>query len=183
MKKCPNDGSELHKTTLNGVSVDECSKDGGIFFERTELDRAKNAADPDLKWLHVDLFTERNNKFTKYETNKRCPKDESEMISLEYPYSKVRIEKCIICDGIWLEKGEFQTILSYLDEKTNSLSSKEINDDMKHEIASLLEGKEDLGVELGELATLLKLYEVRLEAENPTLEKWVRNFIAYWPIH
>lgn len=65
MKKCPNDGSILHTVTFNSVKVDECARDGGIFFEREELDRAKNASDPDLKWLRVDLFADRNNKLTK----------------------------------------------------------------------------------------------------------------------
>ncbi len=105
------------------------------------------------------------------------------MIALEYPYSKVRIEKCIMCDGVWREHGEFQKIITSLDKKTNELTSGEIKSDFGHELARLLEGTDDVGVELGELATLLKLYEIRLEAEHPTLEKWLRDFIAYWPIH
>lgn len=183
MKKCPNDHSELVSVVFNGVRVDECSKDKGIFFERTELDRAKNASDPDLKWLRVDLFAGRNNKFTKYKTHKKCPKDDSEMITLEYPYSKVKIEECMLCEGVWLEHGEFQKIITSLEKKTNELTSSEIKSDFGHELARLLEGTDDVGVELGELATLLKLYEIRLETEHPTLEKWLRDFIAYWPIH
>lgn len=183
MKRCPNDHSELKTVTFNGVRVDECEKDKGIFFDTEELDRAKNTSDPDLKWLRVDLFLDRNNRFTKYETNKKCPKDGSEMISLEYPYSKVRIEKCLLCNGVWLEHDEFSKIITSLEKKTNELTSDEIKGDLKHELARLLEGTDDVGVELTELTTLLKLYEIRLNAEHPTLEKWLRDFIAYWPIH
>lgn len=184
MKKCPNDNTPLETISLKGVKVDSCPKDGGLWFDHDELGRAKDAADEDLRWFEFDLFEDSGgNKYTKYKTDKKCPKDNSEMISLEYQNSGVRIDKCILCNGVWLEKGEFDKIIAYLDKKVNEMSAGELGRDALKELSDLAQGTDDVGEELKDLLTLLKLYEVRLEAEHPTAESWVRNLIAYWPIH
>lgn len=64
MRKCPNNHSELVSMVFKGVHVDEFTKDKGIFFENTELDRAKKNAS-DLKRLRIDLFAGRNNRLNK----------------------------------------------------------------------------------------------------------------------
>jgi len=183
MRKCPIDNTPMETITLKGVKVDRCPKDGGLFFDREELKRAKDATDEDLSWMDFDIFEDRKDKFTTYDTDKKCPKDGTEMISLRYADSKIRIEKCIKCDGVWLDKGEFGKIIEYLDKRLNSMPSGEIGENAIRELSSLAQGTQDTGSELKDFLTLLKLYELRLEAEHPTAEKWIRNLIAYWPIH
>lgn len=183
MRKCPKDNTQLKSTSLKGVTVDICPKCTGIFFDRAELKRAKDATDEDLRFLDFDLFEDRNDRFIKYNTGRKCPKDNMEMIGLRYADSKIQIEKCIECDGVWLDGGEFEKIVKYLEKKATTMTSGELGEHALKELTSLAQGSEDIGQELKDLLSVLKLYETRLEAEHPTAETWIRRLIAYWPIH
>src|SRR5690606_26110899 len=105
-----------------------------------------------------------------------------EMISLKYMDSKVQIDKCIKCNGTWLEKGEFEKIISHLDKKINKMSSSDLDDHLIKRFVDTLGFDRDENNELKDFLALLKLYGVRLEAEHPTAEKWIRRILAYWPI-
>lgn len=80
------------------------------YFARLELDRKKKVEEEKLKQLAVE---EKERLKTLHYM--RCPKCGMELQEIEY--KGVRIDKCLNCEGIFLDAGELE-ILSKL-EKTS----------------------------------------------------------------
>src|SRR5260370_34446210 len=104
--KCPDCQSELKVAKLKGINIHECIKCKGKWFERSELIRAKNKADDGLRWLDFDPFGEDAEKLSVASDGKPCPRCVKKMQSLAYSQSKVVIDKCQSCQGVWLAHGE-----------------------------------------------------------------------------
>ena len=56
MTTCPHDAETLHSEKYGSVFIDHCARCSGVWFDAGEIDQAKHADDPFLKWIHLDLF-------------------------------------------------------------------------------------------------------------------------------
>jgi len=119
--KCSNCQIELKPIDCKGITIDECDKCKGKWFDRDELRKAKDRTDEDLKWLDFDPFGEDAEKLSMVSEGKLCPKCSNKMASLKYMDSEVVIDKCPGCKGVWLDPGEFMKIIESsigIDEET-----------------------------------------------------------------
>jgi len=182
MLKCPKDQHNLKSASLKGVRIDECPKCGGKWFDRDELRIAKDSTDDDLRWLDFDLFDDNANKCKAHPSLKKCPKDSAKMTSLEYMDSKVTIEKCDACKGAWLDKGEFDKIIKYLENKVISEPASEYAKDVFKEFEEIFTGPESTISEIKDFFTVLRLFEIRLIVEHPWTADFYLKFYKYWPL-
>ena len=173
--KCPKCDGELESKTFKKVKIDECSKCGGMWFEHDELKRAKDSADEDLRWLDFDIFEEKEHKYSKKDSNRICPRDESKLETLTYSDSKINIEVCPVCHGIWLDKGEFEKIINYLEKRVDSTSSGEYAKDLVREFEEMLKKPEHLSSEAKDFMAILRLAEKRIEAEHSNISFAIAN--------
>jgi Zn-finger nucleic acid-binding protein len=51
---------------------------------------------------------------------------DSRLLSTNFGNSKIVIDRCSLCHGVWLEGGEFNEIVRYLREELNHLTSQEM---------------------------------------------------------
>ena len=110
---CPKCGVELRAGLIEEVEVDECPRCNGIWFDRDELRKAKNEVDPDLTWMDFELWKHQDRfKVATKETD--CPRCGVGMVSVDYDDTKVEIDHCLLCEGVWLDGGEFQKIIDAL---------------------------------------------------------------------
>lgn len=174
MQTCPNDGRELQNVSFKGVTVSTCDTCKGMFFDRGALDLAKNSSDEDLRWIDFDLFEEQDGKFSGSQSIKKCPKDHIQMVSLKYKKSSVILDKCETCQGVWLDEGEFEKIMDYLEDIVEQESAKDYGKEVLKKLFEISEGKEGNTSELKDLFVLTKLFEERVIAEHPVLEQIVR---------
>jgi Zn-finger nucleic acid-binding protein len=103
---CPKCAGTLARLEIDGVEVDRCASCGGIWFDKGELgplldgDTGKIRAllggeDPD----HLDA------------RRGRCPRHEKPLLRVTSARNPdVRIETCGVCQGVWLDGGEFERI-------------------------------------------------------------------------
>src|SRR3989344_7993998 len=107
MKRCPRCKKLLDKTIFHNVEADYCPICLGIFFDEDELRLAKDARDKDLKWLDVDLWQDET-KFKIVPGIRICPCCRIPVYEVYYGSSKIVVDVCNLCRGIWLDRGEFR---------------------------------------------------------------------------
>lgn len=180
MRMCPHCKIELKERQYKKIHVDECEKCHGIFFERGELEKARDNTDDDLRWLDFVLFN--IDDLEKLEKNQvDCPKCSIAMDALQYAGSFVVLSKCSDCQGVWLDKGEFEKIIAYLEKLVASLPSSELTDVVKRQLVDILVGPKGETEEVKDLVAVTRLLEERWTAEHPTIEKIIETYYELTP--
>ncbi len=138
---CPNEGLEMHPVTRHShygqpITVDQCEKCGGIWFDEAELFQAGQGEAEKIESLNTDLLltpTPMENLILE------CPRDHVQLFRFtgqKFPESIV-LTRCPACHGIWLNRGDFT---KYQQARWASLHAK----DKKAENKKLLANIEEL---------------------------------------
>lgn len=180
MHMCPRCKIELHKKHLKGVSVEECSSCKGTFFDKGELEKARDNADENLRWLDFVPFDVKS-QFDLEHDRLDCPSCGTVMNGYQYKGSKVVISKCPHCHGVWLDKGEFEKMLSYLEAFVASQTSSDLADDARKQLAEVFAPHKSESEEIKDLIAVTNLLEERWVAEHPTIEKIIEVYYELTP--
>lgn len=108
---CPNDSAIMHQVQITShygqpIILDQCTRCGGIWFDESELFRAKQGEAEKVE--HLDQQALRTASQIENSTL-ICPRDRAQLFRFtdeHFPESIV-IVRCPSCGGIWLNKGEF----------------------------------------------------------------------------
>jgi Zn-finger nucleic acid-binding protein len=180
MRVCPLDHKDLQVKTYKTVRVDECNVCHGIFFDRGELERAKDNTDPEIAWLDTVLFS-LDNPLIVNQQKVTCPACSFAMEPLEYANSGVIINKCANCGGVWLDHGEYAKIISYLENLVQHETAEDLADHMKRQLIEVLVGPKKESEELKELLAVMRLFEKRWVAEHPKIAKLLEIYYEFTP--
>ena len=167
---CPNDNIEMMQRDLEGVQIDECPRCQGIWFDQGELDAAKDAREPDINWIDIELWRQED-RFNLALSERQCPKDHANMVSLKYGEPSVEIEYCLECRGMWLDRDEFRKIVSTLEGELDQLSASDYLVESLKEAREIISGEENLTSQWKDLKTILRLFQYRALVEKPALYK------------
>ncbi len=171
---CPICEIKLKSTILHNVEVDYCSHCLGLWFEKDELRWAKDEKDKDLKWLDNDLWEDEK----KFKINKEirlCPEDRIPLYEVEYGDSKIKVDVCNICQGVWLDRGEFKHIIDYLKKKKNYEILNNYSKNIFRELTEIVSGPETLQEEVLDFLIILKLLNYKLSAQQPRIAKLISD--------
>lgn len=103
--KCPN--SPLVATRVQATQVDRCQTCGGIWFDNHELISLLHEKISDLAALRGKSVPRGVN-----QKHGRCPRDHAGLIRVSSALGRsVILDTCPECQGIWLDGGEFDTLL------------------------------------------------------------------------
>lgn len=172
--KCPDCQNELQVTKLKGIAIHECLKCRGKWFERNELMLAKDKADDDLRWLDFDPFGNDAAKLSVASDGKICPHCVNKMQSLTYAQSKIVIDKCPTCEGVWLAHGELAKIIRYLENVVDSASAKVLSHETFKEFTNIFTGHKGMVSEVKDCLAVLNILETRIATEHPKLtQTWL----------
>ncbi|MCD6500565.1 zf-TFIIB domain-containing protein [bacterium] len=167
---CPLCKTELKKAIFYQTEVDYCPNCLGLWFEKDELREAKDEKDKNLNWLDIDLWKDET-KFKISKGKKLCPSCSMPLYEINYGDSGVKVDVCNLCQGIWLDRGEFKKIIDYLKNR----GKKEILENyFKNLIAEGVEvftGPETFKSELVDFLTILKLLNYKFATQHPTITK------------
>ena len=169
--KCPNCSKEnLKKTKFFKVETDYCPKCLGIWFDKDELKQAKDEKDKDLNWLDVDLWQDRT-KFRVSKDKKVCPHDDVPLYEVSYGDSGIKVDVCEMCQGVWLERGEFKKIIGFLKQKGQDEIMYNYLNNFLEEAVEIFTGPESFRDELRDFLTVFKLLEYRFIVHHPAINK------------
>jgi len=108
---CPNDNTEMHPVTIQShyggpIFLDQCSECGGIWFDESELYRAKQGEAGKVESLDSEILWTSS---TFKNPIHICPKDQARLsrFSDKYFPQGIIVEGCPKCNGFWLNRGEF----------------------------------------------------------------------------
>jgi Zn-finger nucleic acid-binding protein len=179
--KCPDCHSELKPLDCKGIQIDECIKCKGKWFDRGELQKAKDSQDDNLRWLHFDPFGEDAEQLSVASEGKECPKCAKRMSSLKYMDSQITIDKCSSCKGVWLDPGEFAKILKYLEERVCAETAQEYVKDTFKQFIEIFSRPQGVISEVKDFLAILHLLELRVVVENPKFAAALRRIYQITP--
>jgi len=93
------------------------------------------------------------------------------MIAAEYGGTRVTVDYCRPCHGIWLDAGEFEKLIAALQNEVNSKSVGDYVRSSLREAAEITAGPESLSSEWKDFSTVLRLLGRRFLVENPNIYK------------
>jgi Zn-finger nucleic acid-binding protein len=146
---CPNDSTEMHQVKITShygqpIILEQCEKCGGIWFNESELYRAKQGEAEKIELL--DTETLRNP--TKIENSTlACPRDQAILFQFTDKYfpKDIILERCPVCNGIWLNRGIFTKYQRFRQElkrpKERSPEDKKLEESISQLIASHQSGR------------------------------------------
>lgn len=123
--KCPIDNIEMQNRIYEGtVEIDECPSCQGIWLDKGELEKIEQTRDNDYKkfleeGMEARPFSDPRQSrgatisaaLPMEDRNLTCPSCSMPMHQKEHGYfSKIMIDCCLNCEGIWLDQGELQDI-------------------------------------------------------------------------
>lgn len=170
-KICPNCKSELLESIIfHNIEADFCKKCLGLWFEKDELRQAKDNADGDLNWLDFNLWKEMKD-FAISRDKKLCPACRLPLYEVNYGKSEVSVDLCNVCNGIWLDRGEFKKIMEYMKTEGNYEILNNFLKNLLSESWEVFTGPETLREEISDLLTLFKLLQYKFAVQNPYIVK------------
>ena len=160
--KCPNCQSVLKRLDFKGITLDHCEECDGLWFDRGELERAKNEEDRKLEGFDFPLWSV-TEKVTTLRGERLCPMCNEKMYVINYAdYSDIPVDTCPTCQGIWLDKGEFDKIVSHLEELKKEASVLSYLKAFEEEAKQLFVGKKGFFAEAKDLLAVSKLLVYRI---------------------
>ncbi|MDP2950849.1 MAG: zf-TFIIB domain-containing protein [bacterium] len=165
---------KLKKMVFYGVEVDYCPKCLGVWFDKGELEAAKDDKDESLRWLDVDLWKDET-KFKLSQGKKFCPKDIVPLYEVAYNDSKIKVDLCNLCSGVWLDRGEFKKVIEYLKKKEKDQALYNYASSLVKEGVEVFNGPQALKEELADFIALTKLLKYKFFVQHPTIVKLINQ--------
>lgn len=146
---CPNDKTEMHRVKITShygqlIDLEQCEKCGGIWFDESELFRAKQGEAEKIELLNTDILLN----FTSIENSTLfCPRDQTALHQFTDRYfpQDIILERCQQCNGIWLNRGIFTKYQKFREElnrpKEKSPEDKKLEESVRQLIASHQSGR------------------------------------------
>ena len=170
--ECPIDGTTLETRTVHSVLIEECLECRGLWFQEGELRKAKDESVTNLNWLDFDLWSDQELFGTEW-SSRKCPQCQKNMATISYGETGVKVDYCVDEHGVWLDRGEFQTIINALATEISTKSASDYVTASLEEAMELFTGDEGFISEWKDFLTVARMFQYRVLAENPKVAELI----------
>jgi len=150
-----------------------------MWLDKDELRQLKNKVnDGQLHWLNREVND--IEKTSMISSSRICPKcPSSKLRSVMFGHSGVVIDWCRDCQGIWLDRSEFDSISEYLRCEATSAARKQIAQELAHDLKKIVTGEdpESRSAELGDIAATLEALANTVIFDHPAVFSLVTNVV------
>lgn len=178
---CPGCRNELQPFDLKGIVIQECPGCKGKWFKRDQLRLAKDRQDDHLRWLDFDPFGRDAEGLSVASEGKICPECVKPMSSLMYRQSNIVIDKCPLCEGIWLDHGELARIIRHLEQVLIAESGKEYVKETFKQFIEIFRGQEGIISEVKDFLAVFYLLRLKIASDHPKLAGASKFIYRYTP--
>ena len=137
---CPVDKIEMHRVKIisyygQPIELDQCEICGGIWFDESELFRAKQGEAEKIELLDINIL--KNPSMIENPTL-TCPRDQTVLYLFTDKYlpKDIILARCSKCKGIWLNRGlftKYQRFRQELKRKKEKISEdKQLEERISH---------------------------------------------------
>ncbi len=173
---CPRCSGTTEQVDIKSVKVNRCTGCGGTWYEAGELRLLKDREQHgDYRWIDLKLWRVREEFRPDTQEGLACPRDSETMTTVLYGGSDVRVDICAVCNGIWLDQGEYRKVLAYLDELVNTQTLSDYLRTLKDEFLEIFSGPEGSRSELADFTKVLSLLQLRFAVQFPGLAAALRS--------
>jgi Zn-finger nucleic acid-binding protein len=166
--KCPVDGSTLEKVSVDSIEVEKCPECQGLWFAKDEIRQAEELKGLDEGWLSFGLWSD-HDAFEAEKSSRKCPVCGQNMATILYGDTSVKVDYCMDEHGVWLDQGEFESIVDSLREELLSKSLPEYVALSLDEAKEIFTGDKGPIHEWKDFKTVYRLLEYRILVDNPRL--------------
>lgn len=119
------------------IIVDQCEKCGGIWFDESELFRAKQGEAEKIEVLNTEILRTPS---TIENSNLICPRDQTAMHRFTDKYfpQDIILVRCPSCHGIWLNRGIFTKYQQFRQELMRPKKKSPQDERLEESIAQLI---------------------------------------------
>jgi Zn-finger nucleic acid-binding protein len=146
---CPNDHFEMQQVKIEShygqpIILEQCKKCGGIWFDESELFRAKHGEAEKIELMDNEILRTPSIIEKAVLT---CPRDNSELMRFDDRYfpEGIILLRCTSCKGIWLNRGDFTRFQRIRKEMQDAIKISKDNEKIKEEIEKILSVHKDGG--------------------------------------
>src|SRR3990172_4482837 len=173
---CPRCGGNTRKRRVKSIAIERCPGCGGSWYSADMLRLLKDRERAgDYRWIDIDLWRHAGQFRAGRQERLACPKDRTVMTTVRYGDSRIRVNICTRCRGIWLDKGDYERILRYLENKVDSETLGGYVHDLKDEFLEIFTGPESAASELADFTKVLHLLELRFVVQHSTIATALRS--------
>ena len=134
---CPKCRKAMEFYKAYGVTFESCVCCHGLWLYKGELKKLKDKIDAgswgNLRWMNDEVNAIENT--SAMTSNRICPQcKDCQLISTHFGNSKMIIDWCKRCHGTWLDYEILETIVKYLRDELDHVTSKEIEKRVVHEV-------------------------------------------------
>jgi Zn-finger nucleic acid-binding protein len=165
---CPFDGSALEKFEVDSVEVEKCPQCQGLWFAKGEMRQAEEAEGLDENWSDFDLWSD-HDAYRAEESSRKCPVCTQNMATISYGPTEVKVDYCLEGHGLWLDHGEFESIINSLRTELLSKSLPEYVSLSLDEAKEIFTGDKGPIHEWKDFKTVYSLLKYRILVDNPKL--------------
>ncbi len=174
---CPNCKSKsMQKLMVLNMAIDYCNKCHGLWFDINELEFAKNKEDANINWVDIDLWRDKK-KLEISQGGRLCPRCRMPLYEVQYDKSKVRVDICNLCHGVWLDRGEYKKIIKYLKDKSDYEVLNHAFKNLSQQFWEVFSGPEIFREELSDFISVLKLFCYKFDNQHPYITMTIRAFV------
>lgn len=178
---CPNDKTEMHRVKIvsnygQPIILDQCGKCGGIWFDESELFRAKQGEAEKIELLDTEIL---QNPTAIDNPTLICPRDQTVLSQFTDKYfpKDIILVRCLSCNGIWLNRGIFTKYQKFRQElmrpKEKSPEDKEREENIRQLVAAYQSGHSNETLE-----RLGKFLSTPVDGDTSTLPSQAENAIS-----
>ena len=167
---CPGGDGRLKAVHIASLRLHRCPDCGGTWYDKDQLSVLKDRESAgDYRWIDVDLWRERERFRAGRQEGLVCPNDRQRMTTVRYGTSRVRVDICARCEGIWLDQSEYEKILRYLEKRVNTETLREYLHDVRDEFIEIFTGRESIPSEIADFLKVLHLLELRFIVQHKNI--------------
>jgi Zn-finger nucleic acid-binding protein len=172
--KCPNCKiNELTASTINSTQVYTCDVCKGLWFTKNELENIKDKIPQDA-WFDLDIWDDKE-KISSKESDKECPVCKLSLYSIDWDDSKIVIDLCKNCNGIWLDNGEFKKVIQYIKDTADLDILNKYGETLKQQVKEVFNDPKHMISEIHDVLTLLNMFQYKFMVESPLLAEHLIN--------
>ena len=169
---CPRCDAKLDLYSLLEIEFEGCPKCHGLWLDRDELRKLKNKVGiGELHWLNGEV--DNIGQAAAVASKRVCPRnDNGNLLSVVFGKSSVVLDWCPKCQGIWLDRGEYDKIVDYLRSEAGQSTIKDVEKEIREDVKRLFKsGSESPVAELSDIAAAVTALINFTIFEHPTVFK------------
>ena len=167
-KSCPKCSEVMSRFSVFGVGLDQCPRCHGLWFDSQELDAIKSAMDDDIRWKDFDLQTYAERAHFKH-TDFACPACSGALCALLFDTSRIELEFCARCGGVWADQGKLAPILEHMRTSVNAEPLRQVEKEALHQFLEIFIGRKGPWEEIKDFAAAWRLLSLKFAIDHPAL--------------